>query len=401
MILAQQRVKNNINCNEETLDYDVIAGKIFSTFLIINAVNLSVKTIWAEAAITNYLSIILGLLFVISFISKRELLSCTFAGLILLETVFFVLVAFSIIRYPEAASLIRQRCLWVLAFCVPFFITGRYVRNIGVFVEQVLYASFIVVTLGILMFFSARGARTAVYSMPMSYMLLFPTLLHIIQIEKNKLYIVLVLIEVTVIVLYGSRGALFCIMAFLGLWFSFSRINTAKKLFTKMTLLTATSVIAISIYTNADSVLSYLWSSGYSSRTLNLLLSGSGLSHDSGRSLIHKMVWEQIMEKPLLGWGIYGQASFMNTYSHSIFLDLLLEYGIPVGGFICVMIVLLLIRGVYKNITNIKYYLLFLCGGFLPLLVSGTYLQTPIFWLLLGLSLPAKHFFRLRIRMGR
>ena len=400
MKIPRLRTKNNINYKENELLYDVQAGKLFSVFLIINSINISLKTIWPESDITNYLSTILGIVFLISLIRKKELLNFTFAGNIILESVFFVLIVSSILRYPEAASRIVQRCIWTVAFCIPFLVVCRYVKSIDVFVRQTLYASFIVTAFGILIYFNSRGLdSSSVYSMTMSYMMLFPTLLHVMQIENNKLYMVIILIELYIITLYGSRGALFCIMAFIGFWFFLSRINTARKLFVKTALLIIVFITTVFLYTNADSLLSYLWMTGYSSRTLNLLLSGSGLTHDSGRSLIHQMVWERIMEKPLLGWGIYGQASFMNTYSHSIFLDLLLEYGIPVGGFICVIIVLLLIRGVYKNITNIKYYLLFVCAGFLPLLASGTYLQAPIFWALLGLSLPSKHYFRLRIKL--
>ena len=384
---------------DEAESYDVLSGKLFSSFLIINAINIFTKTVLPGAAITSYLSFILGLAFAAEYVKKRSVFKTTFAELAIIEVFFIVLVTSSILRYPQAMSLILKRCLWLFAICLPCFVVSRHVRNIDVFIARSLPATLFVTLLCVLMFLLRRTDRSTDYSMTLSYLLLFPTLMHIVQIKRKRLYLAVVSVEVFIILIYGSRGAFLAIIVFIAASIFLVEKNTVKSLVSKIILFVASATTVSIIYFNASRILLYLSSRGRLSRTLLLLLSGETISHDSGRLEIFQMIWGKILEKPFLGWGISGQASFMNTYAHNIFLDLLLENGLFLGTLISIAIISVLFCALIKN-RNCKFFMVLICSGFLPLLVSGTYLQQPLFWITMGLSLSAEGRSGIRFKLG-
>ena len=90
---------------------------------------------------------------------------------------------------------------------------------------------------------------------------------------------------------------------------------------------------------------------GIKSRTLFLLLEGK-ISSDSGRKDIYNVIINKIYESPLIGSGLYADRTILGgtsgAYSHNLFLEVYLNFGIIIGS------ILLLYLFLKTIITYIK-----------------------------------------------
>ena len=115
----------------------------------------------------------------------------------------------------------------------------------------------------------------------------------------------------------------------------------------------------------------------------------SGTSLDSGRLEIQKELIRQIKINPF-GYGLGGDRVFTGWYAHNIFLELIVQFGIFIGGFLCVFLVYIVISSLRKaraEMQILSILLLFICTGLIKLLISGSYLIEPYFFLLLGFAI--------------
>ena len=125
---------------------------------------------------------------------------------------------------------------------------------------------------------------------------------------------------------------------------------------------------------------------GINSRTLTQLLNQTFFD-DSGRSTIQETVIANI---GLLPKGLYYDRIVANgSYTHNLFLEILLEYGYLLGGAIIAWLCFRMIKSVFsiKGDTAASVFMYSLVGsGFFKLMFSSSYLlNEPGFWLLIGL----------------
>ena len=73
----------------------------------------------------------------------------------------------------------------------------------------------------------------------------------------------------------------------------------------------------------------------------------------------------------------------LGTYTHNLFLDLFMHYGVVFGVLIVVAFMTIISVSFYKSENKMFTFLMF-CFGFLPLMVSGTYLVEAALWIYLG-----------------
>lgn len=93
---------------------------------------------------------------------------------------------------------------------------------------------------------------------------------------------------------------------------------------------------------------------------------GSAAREFAGLSTTRYKLWEQmyaaIFEKPLIGWGwlnlgaaqqkftvSIGGAENMD-HAHNLFLDLMIWFGVPVGGFITLWLIFWILKSLYNNV---------------------------------------------------
>lgn len=176
------------------------------------------------------------------------------------------------------------------------------------------------------------------YSLAFGYDMIFPVIVFFYfgLKEKKKLYYVLSVIGIVSILVGGSRGPLLVFGIFIALIIAinYKHIRKGKYIFCLLGL-----GIIISIVGRAQ-ILDWFTTSmkqiGLSSRTINMMLSGS-ISDGSGRDKIWRASINMIKEGGLFGYGVFGDRPVISQYhfagySHNIFLEILVSFGILGGG---------------------------------------------------------------------
>ena len=134
--------------------------------------------------------------------------------------------------------------------------------------------------------------------------------------------------------------------------------------------------------------------------TLNMLISKAGLSNrimnyfvegafmdDSGRSSIQDALLSAMDMAPAFGYGLAGDRNITNgSYAHNLFLELIVSFGWVGGIAISLLIVTIIIRAYYclKSKTEKGFFFLLFSCGFIHLMISGSFLHSSFFFLLIG-----------------
>lgn len=311
----------------------------------------------------------------IFFISIYLIFTSVFLGSILINKV--------IIEY------ISGKAFWLLFVCLPvcvFIYSIKSFEYLYLYLNSVSYISIILIFITYVNIFRNSNLR---YDMTISYLLLLPVLFLI-----NKLFklfsvndFILAFLGTLIIIITGSRGPLLCIaiLIIILLIFNFKNINKFK-------VLTIISLALMITYTK-DILLGkmryILYSLGIRSRTIELLVSDK-VSNLTGRDVVYDSTLELISRKPLFGYGVAAEVKYFDGFPHNIILELCMNYGVIVGGLLIFFILLLF----YKCIINKDFYtrnlsIIFFSSGFIPLLVSGSYLTKQEFWVFIGIGLVA------------
>lgn len=215
-------------------------------------------------------------------------------------------------------------------------------------------------------------------------------------VEKKLFMMIPIVIGFIGILLYGSRGTIISFilgLIFVILFYEKKKITGKKavSLFTTVGLaLFFTSSTGLGLIT--DIMKKYNLKSRFVTTVVNTMHSGETLENEStGRFRIWTHSLELIEKKPL-GYGVFGQRNSIYNigikwgYSHDIFLDILLEFGVIVGF----IIIVIFIRGVIKYLANVTdnkeriVFIVFLTVS-CELLVSGTIWSHYGIWSLMAL----------------
>ena len=214
---------------------------------------------------------------------------------------------------------------------------------------------------------------------------------------KNRIiYLILNIFGIIIITLFGSRFTI--LLSILGSFILKFKLSS-KCLKRKILLVSLFSIpILAIIFVNIENILRRLIriciNLNINSVPLGRLLftlEGSSSRLLTGRDFLFKETLKMIIKNPL-GTGVFG---FMENdllrnegifYPHNIFLEVMLHMG--VGGLVFLGIIFILIlRQLKKNKENKESYtlILILCIMNLKLLLTGSYLWEPYFWLLISL----------------
>ncbi len=214
--------------------------------------------------------------------------------------------------------------------------------------------------------------------------------------RKNILMFVLGGLSTIMIVIGGCRGAVVCIAAYVVMEFVLNKkIHIAAKI--------AFVLAVIALYLNLENLVlgldRILRNFDYNSRTVKMFLEGT-LESDSGRSRIFDSAMEIIKNSPVIGRGMAGASRFLflelyevepyliqHIYSHNLFLEMWMEYGVILGTFFIGWIFTNIITACLKNRHSGKDCMLyFLVAITLPkLMVTSTYISETPFFVLLAL----------------
>jgi len=210
------------------------------------------------------------------------------------------------------------------------------------------------------------------YSSLYAYNLLWALLWHsrkIIENDKRKMFIPIVVIELLLLYFFGTRSALICF----AVYFIMASFPSHKKLFVvSLLLFVALGVAIFAAYSSSSS-------------TSSLRFFFLNLSESRGLIELWKESIPLIGKNVIWGLGLAGEAQYLQGgISKNFIIEILIDYGAIFG----LTVLALFGYGVVKLLKENKRFpllLVSLCAGWLPLFSYSTYLYNPYFYFMIGI----------------
>jgi O-antigen ligase len=241
------------------------------------------------------------------------------------------------------------------------------------------------------------------YSQYHGYIALTPAIISASALFERFKYIHFInfILSLITVIYAGARGPLICIALFFVIKILFNTNLSRKKL---LIIIITSLIIALFISFFFEDLLKYLINlgekHGFSLRLL-MNLENRTLFVDTSRHTLMNSSWNVLASHPLLGVGIYNDRIILSNmmdlpsseikgwYPHNIFLEILLQFGLVLGGILIIGFLWLIYCALVKNKNRYEKNLviIFLAIGFLPLLFSESYIESNVFFLFLGLCL--------------
>lgn len=283
----------------------------------------------------------------------------------------------------------------LLFIYLPTFLMVRSIPNYDEIVNRLWILAYVIFAFCIYLLFIANSENLSPtqqgydtymvigYQLGLSSILLIENYYHTKEKKiKHKLNLCVGVIAFIMVIIYGSRGTLIvCVVYFIHLVIESWRKNKA----TKQMVVVVLGFILVIVFrdTILELVLSVSEAFGVKSRTVAWLMNQDSNIASSGRDVIYSQAFISIKDEPLFGFGLMGDRKVLGGYSHNIFLELLLSYGLFFGSILSLCIVV----GYFKSMFNEKTARInvLVVFGFVQLLFSGSYAHNGSFWVALGI----------------
>lgn len=380
----------NLNDEDKKISIAIMASFVILTiqyfilivFDLLNSSNASTVQLLSK--------IIVGSLFLYSFpiVFKRGKIK-----IVMIYSISFFVFLFNILMFPENHMYIKELIIPFFFMGLPAFIYSMSIKDWDVLKQVMTKASTIVLifgsALGILIFLDR--ATIGVYSMSLSYYMLLPAIMNLDELFDKLSFksVVFTLLSLLIILALGSRGPILCVLVFIILKNLRPIVFDRKRLIAYFLLVGATLIIILNFKNILVSISTFLSNFGISSRSITLFL-GEGI-YVSGRDIIYKTVVEGIANSPFFGIGIGGDRyATGGSYVHNIFLEIIANFGIIIGGLFSLIIIIAIIRLLLvKNRKTYNMIIIWISLGFVHLMVSSSYLTDIRFWIFMGLAINA------------
>ncbi len=257
----------------------------------------------------------------------------------------FVIIALllTVLIYPQNVEYITYNYSYYIAFCIPAFFIGlscnEFDDNMFRIIANVSCISIVASYVFTFMYVSKNS--TVVDELGQSYSVLLCTLMigGYYFSKKKKIYLIMYLLGVIYALSLGSRGPIICVCvhSVLCLFFS-SKLRLPNKIAISFAIfLVVMIVLKTSIYNDfLITVQRLLKQNNMSTRVIDFLLSGEYISHTSGRDEIYDQLFILLRERPLVGYGLFGEWPFIHWNAHELYLEVLFEYGYILGSILII-----------------------------------------------------------------
>lgn len=316
-------------------------------YYIFSALNATVKVVLPDSSIVPYLSAICGIVIVLGLVQslfrvinrKGTLLFRSMALFGIIYLISFFLISF---RREPCDVMLRGNLFITYSWWIPLGVWSASVRNLNVFYDVMLKGSYAILALLTIMFLyhplTIYGDTG--YNMYFGFNLMIPMLFHMNEYfsHKKRKYLILILAEAIMLLVYANRGCWLGILFFAGykmFWESDAKNGKV--------LLSLIAVFVLFIFPlMIEEISSVLNSLGISSRSLQMLMNGSFVNDSSNRDDIWKDALAMIEERPIFGWGLGGEyyhmakiedATVVDTscYPHNGIIQNIVEFGVILG----------------------------------------------------------------------
>lgn len=302
--------------------------------------------------------------------------------------------AFYINNWKARMVVPQDSAIRLLLFSFPIYLMARSILDYNYISERLwiiayVYFGFCVLTMSMSSALSVQqGYNTNMvkgYQFGLCTLIWFENYFHSsTKTTLNKLNLVFGCISFLLVIAYGSRGTLLVCFAFI------VAISLEKILcegVSKYIILIA--LLVLIIYLFKGQLISYLTDLfsklGFNSRTIAWLTMADSSLDSSGRDSLYLDAIVAIKNNPIFGYGILGDRMLLGLYVHNIFLEILLDFGVIIGGYISIKMIICSIKSYICLYTRrISVIIIF---AMVSLMVSGSFLHNGAFWLALGIML--------------
>jgi O-antigen ligase len=348
---------------------------------------------------------IYGIFSIIILLSLKKILNrVTFSIYLVIAIILFgYLISFMLNSYYS--ELFVNLGVDFLLKSAPWLIVAYAVRDYYQF-KKYLYISALIIFVSFMMNLYVFGIDMLggdTYTQEYTYMLLTTAIILVDAIYDNKrilLNTLLLLISILFMFSMGARGPLVCLVLYVLLKnISFYYQRPKKAIFNSILL----TVIGIPIYFFFNNILAKLLplfqNMNFSTRTIQRILEGSFFEDNSRNSLIEYSI-DLLKEYPFMGVGVGNDrillaekigsnnifAEAAGWYPHNIFLEILLHFGLFLGGIFIFFIIKAIYVSVFKNKNKeaADIICIFIGIGLFPLFFSRSYITSPDFFALMG-----------------
>ena len=340
---------------------------------------------WWDSALCAGIYLIFVLM-AIPLIAKRQTKFTLFA-FIATAILFLFTIAFG----SDGAAYASGNFIKYFTSFFPFLFVGLAIKDfddldntLDTVTRVVLVAS--VIWIFIIVFNVNRGIRVAYMSI--SYYVLPSCILRIYYYFRDKgvANFVWMIIGLLCHIIWGTRGPVLFAFLFIALCILW---NSKNKKGVALSIVILSTVFFI-VYRNFFNILKWanniFVSHGLKNGGIIKMLTATDLT-DGRIDLINKVV-PYINDHFVFGGGIYCDRALINGYVHLLPVELFCDFGVG-GGIAFVLLLIYLIRSVLalSDFRDFRWAILWtaIIVGFAKLFLSGSYLEEPYFYFLLGL----------------
>lgn len=364
--------------------YDIRLSNFITAYFFVQALNLFVKL--NLGAFPGWGYITRGILLIFLILAIKPILSRIAVGAIVSEFIVVLMLMYTLLSGGASFDLYGASMINLIGVFMPMAISLRCISNVQLLLNKLYIISW---PTQILLLSVLVNVNNGDYSMSGGYALVLQLLIVLDHyFKEKKIYdLIVVIIDFIVITIFGSRGPILCVFTLIALYVAFSHQLSSIK---RISLVAVCAIVSLSIFTYRINLINLLidltnkW--GVQSRTIRMLLSNS-LVNDSGRIALREYYYELINKKPIIGYGLMGGWISPDMYPHSIFVEILLSFGILLGSFLIVIMLLIAIRAVVINDDSTQRLAQIMFAYCTSLLLSGSFTSTPEFFLLIALGM--------------
>lgn len=314
-----------------------------------------------------------------------------------------VAVAFagSALVHPPSVEILAGLAPGFFGTVLPLYFLGKSVRDFALVITYSYRASLLAIAVNAAYsWYLLLGHRVLVSdNMGVAYALL-PSVLLVCLMALRKGGLArwsIAFFSIMLLFAQGTRGPLVCVGAlFVVYWLVYAWRSPRALLAT----LGASGAIALAYLRGGDwvdQIATWLEGMGFSGRVIRMAQQND-LANANGRDTIYAQIWDGINSRPFLGSGIGGDRLIARgylyqdgTYAHNLFLEVVAEFGYIAGGMLLFIALAIVIRALLLADGAARAFIIVCVSMNIKLLMSGSYLQEPYFFLLLGCSMSCLH----------
>lgn len=240
------------------------------------------------------------------------------------------------IIYPENMPYLKQNYSNYIAYCLPAFIVGltstRYDERMFRFISIVASVSII-----ISYFYTFLYVGTGTYDeLGQSYAVLPGTLFVIgyYIYSRKPFFLATAIAGALYAIMLGSRGPILLALIFTALGILLINPGLSVKKAFAVIIIFGSAIVFINSNAYQNILLfmrSFFASHSVSTRVIDFIISGRYVSYTSGRTDLYEKLLTILQNRPILGYGLFGEWNYNGWNAHNIYLEVVFEYGWPLG----------------------------------------------------------------------